>query len=473
MSKLSFLDFAFLALETTANPKHVAGLAIFDPGTGGSGSGLHSLLERMKAVDPAPPFNQKLEFPLLSMPRWVEDEEIDIDWHVRHLALPESGSFDDLMLLVSQMHATVLDRSRPLWEFYLIEGLEDKKFATYFKVHHAYMDGISMSKRVINTLNTSADDTALVPVWGSKSVRPKMIPEESRLLGQLAGGLKGAGLIAKSIPELGGLAMNPWLKALGLKKQGLTAPFTAPRTRLNEPLTAARSAATARLAIADIRSVATAANATVNDVLLTLCDCALSAYLDKTGGRPDRPLIAQMPISVRRDKPGGAGNQITIALVELSSGNKDPVARLREITERTAEVKNQYGRMSEFAATSYTILVQSLAQVADVTKVSRVLPPLGNVLISNVIGPKEELFMDGAKLVGLFPISAMPPGVSLNVTFYSTAGVVGAGIIAGREAIADATLIGREIENGLKDLSRSLTRTGRKKTGGTKKRQGV
>ncbi len=471
MSRLSLLDFAFLALETAANPKHVAGLAVFDQRPDGSGSGLRGLLERMKAVNPAPPFNQKLEFPLLSMPRWVEDQDIDLDWHVRHLALPEGGNVDDLMLLVAQLHATILDRSRPLWEFYLIEGLEDGKFATYFKVHHAYMDGLSMSKRVTGTLNTSADDDALVPVWGSKADRPKKTPEESRLPERLAGGLKSAGQIAMSIPTFGGLAATPLLTALGLKKQGLRTPFTAPRTRLNRPLTAARSAATARMALADLRSVAAAAEATVNDVLLALCDSALMAYLDKSGEPADRPLIAQMPISVRRDKPGGAGNQITIALVELSSGNKDPVARLREITERTADVKNQYGRMSEFAATSYTILVQSIAQAADATKASRVLPPLGNVLISNVIGPKEEMYMDGAKLVGLYPISAMPPGVSFNVTFYSTAGIVCAGIIGGREAISDAAFIGREIEKGLKELGRSLKETRRNKAGGAKKKQ--
>lgn len=470
MDKLSVLDIAFLALETTANPKHVAGLAVFDPGKGGARSDTRNLLERMKAVAPAAPFNKKLAFPLLSTPRWVEDADIDLDWHIRHLALPQASSVDDLMLLVSQLHATVLDRSRPLWEFYLIEGLEGGKFATFFKVHHAYMDGISLSRRVTGTLRTSAKDTTAMPVWGPNSAPPTVTPEEDDLLRQLVGGLKGAGEIAKSIPTLGGLAINPWLKALGLRKKGLTAPFTAPRTRLNQPLTAARSAATARLAVADLRSVAAAAQATVNDVLLALCDSALTAYLDKAGERPDRPLVAQMPISIRRGKSGDAGNQISIALVELSSGSRDPVARLRQIAGHTADVKNQYGRMTEFAATSYTILLQSLAQVADAVKANRILPPLGNVLVSNVLGPRKNMYLDGARLVGLYPISTMPPGVSLNVTFYSMAGVVCAGIIAGREAISDAAFIGSEIERGLVELGRSVKGTGKKKSGARKKK---
>lgn len=470
MAKLSVMDVAFLALETAANPKHVAGLAVFDRGTGGAGSGLRDLLREMKAAAAAPPFNQKIDLSLLSMPHWVEDPDVDLDWHVRHLALPEGAGTEDLMMLVSQLHSTVLDRSRPLWEIYLIEGLEDRKFAFYLKVHHAYMDGVSMLKRVTATLNTSATDTALTPIWGTKLDRPKITREESNLLQQLVGGIKGAGAIAKSIPAMGGMAVSQFLKAVGIKKDGLMAPFTAPRTRLNEPLNPARSAAVAKLTIARLKSVARAANTTINDVLLSVCDSALHAYLEKAGDTLDEPLIAQMPISVRSEGSDNAGNQITIALVELSSGGHDPVERLKQISQRTADVKNHYGRIPGLAASSYTVLVQSLAQVADVVKVNRLLPPLGNVLVSNVIGPKENLYLNGAKLVGLYPISTMPPGVSVNITFLSTGGVAYAGIIAGREAIADAAFVAREMEKSLAELSRSLKKKANRKTGAKKKK---
>jgi len=459
------MDAAFLALETAANPKHVAGLAIFDPVAGGTGPGLRELLEDMKKIPAAPPFNQKLDQSLLSMPRWVEDPDIELDWHVRHLALPKGTGIDDLMLLVSQLHSTVLDRSRPLWEFYLIEGLEGHKFALYLKVHHAYMDGVSMSKRVTDTLNTSATDTTLTPVWGLKQARPKITREDSSLLQQLIGGVKGAGAIARSIPAMSGLAAGQMLKAVGVKKDGIMAPFSAPRTRLNEPLRPARSAAVARMTIARLKSVARAANVTVNDVLLSVCDSALLAYLEKAGDPVDKPLVAQMPISVRTEGSDNTGNQITIALVELSSGGHSPVERLKQISRRAADVKNQYGRLPGLAASNYTVLVQSLAQVVDVVKANRFLPPLGNVLVSNVIGPKEKLYLKGAKLIGLYPISTMPPGVSVNITFLSTGGVAYAGIVAGREAIGDAAFVAQEMEKSLAELTRSLKKQSGRKSG--------
>lgn len=456
MSKLSVLDFAFLALETAANPKHVAGLAIFDPGKSGPRSSARDLLRRMKNVPAAPPFNQKLDFSVVSMPRWVEDPDIDLDWHIRHIALPEGGDVHDLTLLVSQLHATVLDRSRPLWEFYLIEGLDKGKFAFYFKVHHAYMDGLSMARRVTGALSTSARDSALVPFWGLNFEPPKLPPEERNRLRQLVGGLKGAGAIAKTIPTMGGLAVSQWLKVVGLKKDAMPMPFTAPRTQLNEPLTPARSTALAKLSVARLKSVSRATGTSINDVLLSLCDNALLAYLEQSGETPEKPLVAQMPISVRREGAGSGGNQITVALVELSSGSRDPVERLEQISQRTADVKNHYGRMSDLAATTYTILVQSLAQLADATKLNRLVPPLGNVLISNVVGPQEALYLDGAKLVGLYPISLMPPGVSVNITFFTTGGTVYVGIVGGREAISDGSLVAKEIEKGLTKLNQRV-----------------
>ncbi len=462
MSKLSVLDLAFLALETAANPKHVAGLAVFKPGRSGPRSRPRELLQQMKQVPAAPPFNQKLDTSLLSMPRWVEDPDTDLDWHVRHLALPQASDGHDLMLLVSQLHATTLDRSRPLWECYLIEGLEDGNFAIYIKVHHAYMDGMSMARRLTGTLNSSAKDLRLMPFWGLKLQRPKVRPHETDLLQQLLGRLRSAGTIAKSIPMMGGLAVSPWLKALGGKKPAIPIPFTAPRTRLNEPLTPARSTALASLSLARMKRVAKATGTTVNDVLLSLSDGALLAYLDHFGEKPQEPLIAQMPISVRRKDADSGGNQITVAQVELSFGSRDPVERLKQISQRTANVKNQYGRLSEFAATNYTVLVQSLAQLADVTGLNRRLPPLGNVVVSNVLGPKEALYLDGAKLVGMYPISTMPPGVSLNITFFTTAGTVYAGIVAGREAISDSAFLAEQMENGLNQLTRRLRQKARK-----------
>lgn len=456
MSKLSVIDTAFLALETAASPKHVAGLAVFEPTEESDPGDFRALLDLMKRTPAAPPFNQKLHASIFSMPRWVEDPDVDLDWHVRHLCLPPPGGIDHLMEIVSQLHATVLDRSRPLWEFYLIEGLAGGRFAIYIKVHHAYMDGMSMSRRICGTLNESRLDASVTPFWGLKSVGRESEREARDLQGQLIDGLKGAGTLLKSIPTFGSLAFDHGTTALGLRKGILPVPFSAPRTRLNEPVTPARSTAVAKLDLARIKTVAATAGVKVNDVFLFICDGALRTYLEKCGQSPDKPLIVQMPMSLRRKAEGQAGNQITVALVELPDSGDDPVQRVRSISNKTALVKQEYGRMTELAASTYTVMLQSLAQVSEVVKANRVIPPLGNILISNVSGPAGALYLKHSKLVGLYPISTIPPGVSANITFFTTGGMVCAGIVAGREAIPETRFVAEQMVQHFESLEAAL-----------------
>lgn len=456
MSKLSVIDTAFLALETAASPKHVAGLAVFEPSSEADPTDLRELLDRMKRTPAAPPFNQKLHTSIFSMPRWVEDPDVDLDWHVRHLRLPAPGSTDQLMEVVSQLHATVLDRSRPLWEFYLIEGLEGGQFATYVKVHHAYMDGLSMSRRVCGTLNESGQDASVTPVWAMKSGGHTDTPPARNLPAQLMDGLKGTRTLLQSIPTFGSLALDHGTTALGLRKGILPVPFSAPRTRLNAVVTPARSAAIMKLDFARIKNVAASAGVKINDVFLSICDGALGAYLDRCGQTPDRPLIVQMPLSLRRAGEGHAGNQITVALVELPGAVGDPVQRLRAVSYQTARVKHEYGRMSEFAASTYTVFLQSLAQVSEVVKANRIIPPLGNILISNVAGPTTALHLNHSKLVGLYPISTIPPGVSANITFFTTGEMACAGIVAGREAIPETRYVAEQMVQHFESLEAAL-----------------
>lgn len=454
MGKLSLLDTAFLALETEASPKHVAGLGIFDPGP--KKIDLRKLLDRMKAVAAEPPFNQKLDASVISLPRWIEEPDVDLDWHVRHVALPAPGGIDDLMDFVSHAHTPMLDRSRPLWEFYLIEGLEGGLFATYFKIHHAYMDGATISRRIVSTFNESASDTSVTPIWGLRVRKPKISKQESGLFTQLTDGLKSAGIMAKAVPKLGTLAAEHWLKALGIRNDKLPVPFTAPKSRLNEPMSPARSAGVAQLELDRMRTAAHKAGVTINDVLLSIADGALMAYLDEIGERPDKPLIAQMPISLRRNGESGKGNQVTIALVELATGERDPVARVQRIHRHSADVKKEYGRMSEWTASTYTVVLQSIAQVAELAKIDRFAHPLGNIVVSNVIGEQSPRYMGGARSVGMYPISTIAPGLSANITFYTSDGIVNIGMIAGREAINDAMFVTNGMVRSFEELEGAL-----------------
>lgn len=467
MSKLNVLDFAFLALETAASPRHVAGLAVLEASPAARSNGLLDLLARMKSVEAAPPFNQKLAYSLTSIPRWVDDSHIDMDWHVRHVALPRPGSTDQLLRLVSRLHSTLLDRSRPLWEFYLIEGLANNEFAVYFKIHHAYMDGALMSERVTQTLNRSADDQSLTPIWGTCRPDTEASCEERGIISRLGESVGGASTIVKTIPRLGNIAVRHGLQALGLGSSAMPVPFSAPRTRLNEPITRARSAAIAQLSLDRVKRVATDSGTTVNDVLLSLCDAGLTAYLDHIGETLDEPLVAQMPISLRRDDKEDSGNQITIALLHLATGVRDPIKRLAEISFQAQSIKDEYGRMSQWTAMSYALMLQSVAQASEIMKADGLLRPLGNVLVSNLIGPQEALYLDGSKLVGMYPLSTIPPGMSINITFYTTGGNINVGIIAGREAIQDAQFVADEMVKEFTALERAF----RKKQTKSKKRK--
>lgn len=469
MAKLSILDTAFLALETEASPKHVAGLAIFEPI--GKSPDLRELIADMKTVPAQEPFNQKLKPSLVTLPSWVEDADIDLDWHVRHVALPKPGGMNDLMEYVARVHSTLLDRSRPLWEFYLIEGLEGGCFATYFKIHHAYMDGVTLSKRIVDTFGEHAGDSAITPIWGMKAEKRKVRDEEQGLLAQLTDSLKSAGVIANALPELGSLALDHSLKVLGLRKDGLAIPFTAPRTRLNEKLSPAREAGVAQLDLVRVKKVARTAGVTVNDVLLSIVDGGLMAHLDSIGESADEPLVAQMPISVRSGPAKTAGNQITIAQVQLATGERDPVARLQRIHENAAEVKKQYGRMSEWTASTYTVILQTIAQIADLAKADRFMQPLGNIVISNVIGDPEPKYLAGAKAVGMYPISTIAPGLSANITSFTCGGEVNIGMIAGREAIGDAMSVTGSMVDSFLELEAALGLKPRAKMTAKKKRK--
>jgi len=458
MSKLNILDIAFLTLETAASPRHVAGLAILEAGSAARKKGLLDLLARMKSVEAAPPFNQKLASSLTSLPRWADDPHIDMDWHVRHVALPNPGSTDQLLRLVSRLHSTLLDRSRPLWEFYLIEGLANNQFAVYFKIHHAYMDGALMSERVTQTLNRSADDESLTPIWGPCALDTEASCQERGILGQLAESVSSVGTFVRTMPKLSNIAVQHGLQTLGLTSSAMPVPFSAPKTRLNKPVTRARSAAIAQLPLDRVKHVATDSGTTVNDVLLSLCDAALTAYLEHIGETLDEPLVAQMPISLRRDDKENSGNQITIALLHLAAGVRDPIKRLAEVSSQAQAIKEEYGRMSEWTAMSYTLTLQSVAQASEILKADGFLRPLGNVLISNLIGPKEALYLDGSKLVGMYPLSTIPPGMSINITFYSTGGNINVGIIAGREAIENAQFVADEMVKAFAELRRAIRR---------------
>lgn len=453
MTDVPILDYAFLAFESEASPKHVAGLQVFELPEGAPGDFVTRLVQKIRDMKPGPPFNQKLRSRMVGMPQWVEDSDLDLDDHIFVESVPEPHTMAALLKRIESLHSDSLDRAGPLWQLYVFEHLEKRRFATYFKVHHAYMDGISLSQRSMTSLSEDPEFQDVGTFLETDGAEHRTVREG--LMGALFGTAKSAGKAALVLPALAKLGLKHGLRLMHLGGDELPVPFTAPRTAFNTALTPRRSVAIVDLPLDRIRIIAQRAAVTVNDVLLELCDQAMTCYLEDHGGAPDEPLVAQMPVSLRR--PGlEQGNQITIAILELGSKESNPVRRLQDIHAHAVDVKHEFGAMTAETAEVYTVLMQSAAQLGETIGANSIMPPLGNVVISNVIGPRKQLYLCGAPLLAIYPISTISPGLALNITMYTYKETIHVGIVAGHSAIPDLEPIAANLRSALDDLETAM-----------------
>lgn len=433
MERLSILDFGFLVTETQRSPKHVGGLMIFQPPEGYPGDFVNDLFEELRRVSPRRPFNQRLKPAILGLPSWVQCDDLDVDAHLHHLALPYPGGEQELMDLVGELHSPPLDRGKPLWEACLIEGLEGGRFALYCKIHHACADGLTLMDWLQDSLSKSAADDQVRAIWGLPGKRPPAreasyadaLAELSRRLGRQL--LSGAELLT--------IGLKHGLRALAMDDNKLPIPFSAPRTILNRSITRDRRAAVFDLPLERVRAVARATGTSINEVLLTLMEQALRRYLEAHHAPPDVPLVVQIPVDVRSDQT--EGNAIAILLIDLGAGSADPVTCLREIRQSSTEVLGEFKSVSAATASAYTLILQLASQVMDALNLAGRLPPLGNSLLSNIAGPPHPLYLKGARLLRLYPVNTIAPCLVMNVTALSYNGTLGVSCIAATNAMPD------------------------------------
>ncbi len=457
MPKLSFYDYAFLVTETADSPKHVAGLQIFRPPQDYAGDYVADLLEALRERPPGPPFSMRLQGSMLGMPRWVEDEYFDLSYHLRQTRLPHPGSRQQLMDVVARLHSVLLDRQRPLWEMHVIEGLDDGCFALYSKIHHAYCDGATLVRLMLGTLNRTAEDQSVRASWEPLE-KASYRHEDKGLLPRLGQSVDQLRRGASTAIELTGLAGRLVLQRLGANPGHLPVPFTAPRTKLNAAVSRARRAAIGQLPMDGIKALCEQTGTTINDVLVTICDIALTRYLREHDDRPKGPLVAQMPVSLRRDGNEEMGNQIAIMPVTLGRSSHDPLRRLHEVSRSCAEVKEESINLSRDTVSLYTLLIQGVAQAGEFLGMNDALPPLGNILISNVPGPRFPLYLRGSRLISSYPLSAIPPGLAMNITLFSYDGKFDIGLIAGYDAIPDINALPIYMEEAFAALGAAASR---------------
>ncbi len=458
--KLNPLDASWLYVESRESPMHVAGLQIFSPPPGAKPDFLQDLVAYMKGSrDLAAPWNQKLSRSALSklMPTWVTDRDIDLDYHVRHSALPKPGGERELGVLVSRLHSHQLDFRRPLWEAHVIEGLEGGRFALYTKMHHSMVDGISGMRMMQRAMAESPKVRNLPPPWASQLPRPKPEDAEAPPTPESAVNamLEGARRQMRTMPDVA-RGIGRLLKSSG--GDGMTVPFAAPTSVLNGRITGQRRFATQQYELARLKKLAELAGCTLNDVVLWLCSSALRRFLKEANALPAKSLTAGIPVNVRPADDQGVGNAISFIMATLATDVADPLKRLAVIKESTGRAKEHLQSLPRQALTQYTMLVMAPYILQLLSGMGGRTRPVFNVTISNVPGPVRPLYFHGARLEAMFPVSLLSHGQALNITCVSYDGSLNFGFTAARDTLPHMQRLAVYTGEELEELERLLKR---------------
>ena len=429
MNALSPTDSAFLWMETRNQPMHVAGLNIFTPPPG---SGPHFIAELLadwgKYLVALPPFNQR---PVLRMGLWYweDDEHFELDYRLRHVALPQPGRICELLAMVLRLHGNLMDRDRPLWEVYVIEGLPGGRFATYSKTHHALVDGVSGARMVAQGLSRTADECK-PPLWAQtfpQHPAAKRSGPPPGLIAQLTS-------VARAGREiLPGIGSGLWDMLRSMDDGAPALPFQAPPTPFNVEISGSRRFASQSYSLARFKRIGEATGATVNDVTLAICAGALRKYLEVQKALPKKPLIAMVPVSLHGETDAG-GNQVSLLLANLATHVRDPLKRLQRIVQSTQEAKDRLKTMPRLQKLAHGITSISPMGPAMVTGSAR-NHPLFNVIISNVPGPRHTLYCNGARLDEMYPVSIPTQYLALNITISGYCDNLGFGYTACRRSV--------------------------------------
>lgn len=443
MKALDPNDQLFLFIERRQQPMHVAALQLFSIPEHADDDYVLNLVEQIRSFrTPTSPFNKRL-VTRFGWQFWEEDTELDLDLHLRHEALPRPGRIRELLSLVSAEHSILLDRERPLWEAHLVEGVSKRRFALYTKVHHSLIDGISGIRLAMQALSTDPNETDKPPFWALP--RRKRVRDADASVDHYLG---TAARHAATVPAMVREAVKQALNAQ--RNPESVSMFGAPHCMLSQRITGSRRVAAQSYSLERIRAVAKAYDATVNDAVLAICGSALREYLLSHNALPDRPLIAMVPMSMRKDDSTG-GNLFAVILANLATHLSDPAARMRVIKESVQEAKTRYEQMTATEAIDYSAL--TLAPV--LFNMFTGLRPKWlsyNVVISNVPGPKEPLYWNGARLEGMYPVSIVLDHNALNITLTSYGDELQFGVVGCRRTLPSMQRLLDYIERGLSEL---------------------
>lgn len=465
MTNMNAQDGMYFLIEQRRQPMHVASLQIFSPPKGAGVDYVQKLYQSWrKNLSATAPFNQR-PINKHGIWRWEVDDEFDLDYHFRHLALPNPGRVRELLVLVSQLHSTLLDRNRPLWECYLIEGLAGGRFALYIKIHHGLVDGVTGLRMVTASLSTIAGETK-PPIWVQKVVKTGKAVREADMLVQKKSGLQPLYNIVQTfkelMPGLGSGMLDVIRGEIRADTGAIAMPLQAPPSPFNVPITGSRRFVAKSYSLERIQRIATVASATINDVTLALCASALRQYLLTHDALPKKPLTAMVPVSLHGETSKG-GNQVGLILANLATDTADPVKRLAKIATSTSAAKERLKTMSRVEKIAHAAMTMVPWLPGILTGSSR-KRPVFNVVISNVPGTKDTLYLNEARLDESYPVSIPADYQALNITVSSYGDNLGFGFTACRRSVPGLQRMVDHVETALAELELALLPPASRKT---------
>ena len=457
MAHLSTLDASFLHMESNRTPMHVGGLMVFKLPQDAAPDYLNKLFERLlKSPVTNAPFCYKLKKGRLSSvaPAWKVAKKIDIDYHVRHSALPFPGGEKELGVLVARLHSIHLDFDRPLWEFHLIEGLENNRFAIYMKTHHSLIDGMGAMKMIKKWLSDDPLEHTEVAPWSANfEIRPRRRRStdekpKKKTVGELVKQQFGATKeLAGKLRQMNDRHENP--------EGGMYSAMHTPKTLFNQSISPQRRLATQLYDVERFKRIQKATGATVNDICLSVIGAATRRYLDELERLPEDSLIVSIPVGLPRPD-GKIGNAAIGFACPLGTDIREPERRLKNIKTITHRTKQQLKSLSSDALKQFSILGVAPLMMGQLTGLGMKIPPLFNLVVSNVVATRHKMYLNGAELEAMYPISILFDGYALNITVVGYADSLALGFTGCRNALPSLQRLAVYTGEALEELEASL-----------------
>jgi diacylglycerol O-acyltransferase / wax synthase len=492
MKQLSGLDATFLHMETPSQFGHVAGLSIYarpdtpryDPYT----AWRNQIEQRLHLLEPLR--RRLVEVPLgLDHPFWIDDPNFDLDFHVRHTAVPPPGNDEQIGNLVARIIGRPLDRTRPLWLSYVIEGVADDRFAVLTILHHATVDGASGIELLTLMLDQSPEGDYVKPP--AKPWRPERVPTDLEILNRAAFNLaskpaRAILLMARTAAEVGNATRNPVLLAAADRvRAGLHGPLGTllnlgrrreeerdrsaartslrpPRTPFNAPITAHRRFAFGSASLDTVKQIKSELGVTVNDVVMAVCAGGLRTWLQIHGALVDEPLVALVPVSTRTgEETDKWTNRVSMLTTTLPVDEQDPIERVRKVHDAMASSKELFKAlpadlMTDFAEFPPPAVFARAMRLSARLHLGQRLSP-GNLVISNVPGARTPLYAAGARMLHYYPVSTIVEGQGLNITVQSYLDILDFGLVSCRELVPDLAVLLDAILNEIESLAKATT----------------